>query len=175
MAAKKAVKELMIDVFEYPHIPYWFTIRQAVGIMKKTVIDSQKCMYPQVILVFDEKYNLMGTLTIRDILRGLAPRLLEHKAMVDAEVTSVEENALAGLEESLFGAESKKLSGKPINEIMAPVNAFVSPDDSVVKAVFIMEQMNIQVLPVLESKKKLVGIVRMMDVFEQVSNMILER
>ncbi len=175
MANGKTVKEVMIDVFEYPHMPYWFTIRQAIGIMKKSVIDAQKCVYPQVILAFDEKYNLMGTLTIRDILRGLGPRPVKAKAMADADVTFIDEKSLAEVEASLFGTESKKLAEKPISEIMVPVKAFVSPADSVVKAAFLMEHLNIQVLPVLEDKKKLVGIVRMMEVFQEVSNLILEK
>jgi CBS domain-containing protein len=175
MTDRTVVKELMIDVFEYPHMPYWFTIRQAVGIMKKTVIDAQKYIYPQVILVFDEKYNLIGTLTIRDILRGLVPGLLVPGSAADAEVTPAEEKAIAGIEASLSGAGSKKLSEKPISEIMRPVSVSVSPEDSVVRAAFLMECRNIQVLPVLENNKKLVGIVRMMEVFQEVSRGILEK
>jgi CBS domain-containing protein len=198
MADHGAVRELMIDVFEYPHMPYWFTIRQAIGIMMKTVIDAEKCMYPQVILVFDEKYSLMGTLSIRDILRGLAPRLRKTDAMADLNAY-LDENALADLDSVLFSPESKKLLEKPIVEIMTPVNVFLSPEDSVVKAAYLMEHLNIQVLPVgesakesaspwtlmeqlniqvqpaLEDKKSLVGIVRMIDVFQQVSHMILEK
>jgi len=175
MPDKKSVKELMIDVFEYPHMPYWFTLRQAVGIMKKTVIDAKKCMYPQVILVFDEKYNLMGTLTIRELLRGLAPLLLKPDAAGNSEGTYPDEKTIADLEESLFSAESKQLAEKPISEIMAPLKASISPNDSVIKAAFLMEHQNIQVLPVLENNKKLVGIIRMMDVFQEVSNRVLEK
>ena len=175
MADSKAVRELMVDVFEYPHMPFWFTIRQAVGIMKKTVIDVQKCVYPQIILVFDEKYNLIGTLTIRDILRGLVPGLLAPEIAVDAGVTSAEADALADIESSLSGAEVKKRLEKPISEIMKPVRVSVSLEDSVVKAAFLMERRNIQVLPVLEGKKKLVGIVRMIEVFREISNIVLEK
>jgi CBS domain-containing protein len=175
MADRTVVKELMIDVFEYPHMPYWFTIRQAAGIMKKTVIDAQKYIYPQVILVFDEKYNLIGTLNIRDILRGLVPALVAPGSSADAEVAPVEENAIAVIKASLSGIESKKRSEKPISEIMKSVNVSVSPDDSVVKAAFLMERRNIQVLPVLEHNKKLVGIIRMMEVFQEVSRGILEK
>jgi CBS domain-containing protein len=175
MANGRAVKDVMIDAFEYPHMPYWFTIRQAVGIMKKSVIESQKCVYPQIILVFDEKYNLMGSLTIRDILRGMEPRLLQPKAMTEADVTYVDEKALAGIEASLFSAEAKQLAEKPISDIMVPARIFVTPEDSVVKAAFLMERLNIQVLPVLEDGKKLAGVVRMIEVFEEVADIILAK
>lgn len=177
MSGRKTVKELMIDVFEYPHIPYWSTIRQAVGVMKKAVVDTGKCTYPLVILVFDEKYNLIGTLTMRDILRGLAhgPGKIQTNTDIEDVPPAVDERAFADFEASLVSLESKQLAKKLISEIAAPLKASVSPDDSVVKAAFLMERLNIQVLPVIENKKKLVGIVRMMEVFREVSNMILEK
>jgi CBS domain-containing protein len=175
MADSKALKELMIDVFEYPHMPYWFTIRQAVGIMKKTVIDVQKCIHPQLILVFDEKYNLIGTLSIRDILRGLVPGLPVPLLAEDAKVTPDEEDAIAEIEASLSGADTKKLLEKPISEIMKPVRVSVSLEDTIAKAAFLMERRNIQVLPVLENNKKLVGVVRMIEIFREVSGMIMEK
>ncbi len=175
MADSKAVKELMIDVFEYPHMPYWFTIRQAIGIMKKTVIEAQKCVHPQVILVFDEKYILIGTLSVRDLLRGLTPGILTPESEVRRIEACADEGVLAGLEANLCSAESKKLLEKPISEIMEPVNSSVSPEDSMIKAACLMESRNIQVLPVLENKKKLVGIVRMMEVFQTITGMVLEK
>ena len=81
MADGKLVKDVMIGIFEYPHIPYWFTINQAVRIIKVSFISSKKYPEPMAILVFDEKYNLMGTLTLKDILRGLEPRFMQsHRA-----------------------------------------------------------------------------------------------
>src|SRR5512136_2207208 len=131
MADGKTAKELMIDVFEYPHMPYWFTIRQAVGIMKRTVIDVQKCIHPQLILVFDEKYNLIGTLSIRDILRGLVPGLLAPMPAGDAKVNADDNNALADVEARLHAADTKKLLEKPISEIMQSISVSITPEDSV--------------------------------------------
>ena len=37
MPHEKKVKELMIPLTDYPHIPYWFTIKQAVAIAQKVV------------------------------------------------------------------------------------------------------------------------------------------
>ena len=78
----KTVK-IMVDVFEFPHIPYWFSIRQAIGIIKKSVLESAKCVRPIVILVFDEKYNLVGTLTHINILKGIEPNFLKPVARAE--------------------------------------------------------------------------------------------
>ena len=34
MPHEKKVGELMIPLTDYPHIPYWFTIKQAIAIVK---------------------------------------------------------------------------------------------------------------------------------------------
>ena len=76
MATKRA-GDVMIPLEKYPHIPHWFTIRQAVAEMKKSVLEigGQKSL-PRSLLVFDEKYHLLGTVRRRDILRGLEPKFL---------------------------------------------------------------------------------------------------
>ena len=35
MAYPKTAKDLMIPLEDYPHIPYWFTIRQAMAILRE--------------------------------------------------------------------------------------------------------------------------------------------
>jgi CBS domain-containing protein len=93
----------------------------------------------------------------------------------DAKVTPDEEDAIADIEASLSGADTKKLLEKPISEIMKPVRVSVSLEDTIAKAAFLMERRNIQVLPVLENNKKLVGVVRMIEIFREVSGMIMEK
>lgn len=171
MSQSKAVQDLMIDVFEFPHVPYWFTIRQAIEIIKKSVLESVKCIRPVVILVFDEKYNLLGTLTHINILKGLEPRFL--KPSTKAQVPEENEVGLAVLWDSLFTAESKNLAEKPVSEIMVPVKFYVEKDDPITKAAYLMLRNDLILLPVLENKKKLVGVVRMIEVFDELSGAIL--
>lgn len=172
MAKAKSVKEVMIDVFEYPHVPYWFTIGQAIEIIRKSLMTGEKCYHPMAVLVFDEKYNLMGTVTVRDILKGLEPKL-KVSTFADAEISYVDEDVMTSYETSLFDTESKKNVEKPVSEIMIPAKTFVAPGDSVVKAAIMMVHNNVSMLPVLEDKKKLVGLVKMVEVFDEISNSIL--
>lgn len=73
----------------------------------------------------------------------------------------------------MFVEESKKLAEKPVSEIMVPAKTFVSPEDTVLKAAVLMSHHNLTVLPVLENKK-LVGLVRMIEAFDELSNTVLE-
>jgi Mg/Co/Ni transporter MgtE len=167
MSNKRVVKDLMKDVFDFPHIPYWFTVKQAIGIVKKSLLSSDKCHHPMAILVFDEKYNLMGTISLKDILKGLEPQFL--KATKKAQVHAEDESGLSALWEG-----SKEAAEKQVSEIMVPAKVFVQPNDPASKAAYLMLHNDLVLLPVLEDKKKFVGLVRMIEVFDEISNTILE-
>ena len=172
MSNSKAVKDLMIDVFEFPHIPYWFTIRQAIGIIKKSLLANEKYHHPMAILVFDEKYNLVGTLSLKDILKGLEPKFL--KTTTKAQVHAEDESGLSVLWDTLFNKESKEAAERPVSEVMITAKFFVQPGDPITKAAYLMVHKDLVLLPVLEDKKKFVGLVRMIEIFNELSDAILK-
>ncbi len=171
MSSGKAVKELMVDAFTFPHIPYWFTIKEAMWIIKKAFLEGEKCVRPMVVLVFDEKYNLVGTLTPRQVLRGLEPKFMKTSAKIEG--IAPDESLLSIIWDTLYYTESKNLSEYPVTEVMKPIQFFVEPDDPVTKASYIMIRNDLIVLPVLEKKKKLVGIITTLDIFTDLSNIVL--
>ena len=173
MESDKKIKDVMIGIFEYPHIPYWFSLDQAMRIIKVSFISTKKYPEPLALLVFDEKYNLLGTLTLRDILRGLEPQFM-RTPMEKAQVVDEDETALALVWDSLFAKESKDLAKKPVSEVMTPTKSFVEPTDPLTKAAYLMIHNNLVLLPVLENKKKFVGLVRMIEIFDELSEAILK-
>jgi Mg/Co/Ni transporter MgtE len=172
MSESKVVKDVMIGIFEYPHVPYWFSIGQAIRIVKVSFISTKKYPDPMAVLVFDEKYNLMGTLTLKDILKGLEPRFM--KPSEKAQGLKEDESALSLIWDTLFDKGSKELAEKPVSEIMVPAKYFVEPSDPLTKAAYLMLHHDLILLPVLEDKKKFVGLVRMIEVFDEISGAILK-
>lgn len=172
MHNNKQVKDIMINIFDYPHIPYWFSINQAIRIIKVSFLNIKKYLEPIAILVFDEKYNLLGTVTIRDILKSLEPKIFDRSEK--ANVSEEDETDISIAWETLFNKGSKEIGEKPVSEIMVPINKFVDPDDPIKKAAYLMLSHNLFLLPVLEHKKKLVGLVRMTELFDEISNRMME-
>lgn len=172
MSNKKVVKDLMIGIFEYPHIPYWFSIEQVMKIINVSFISTKKYPEPLAILVFDEKYNLMGTITLKDILKGLEPRFL--KPSLKAQMPELNEKDLTLIWATLFNSESKSLITRPVSDIMVPADYFVEPDDPITKAAYIILHHDLVLLPVLENKKKFVGLVRLVEIYAQISSEILK-
>jgi hypothetical protein len=172
MQNDKRIKNIMIGIFDYPHIPYWFSIGQAIKIIRVSFLNTKKFPDPMVILVFDEKYNLMGTLTLKDILSGFEPKFLKPGNKV--RFPEEDESALSRIWDTLFDQESKTIAEKPVSEIMAPARFFIEPDEPIRKAAYLMIAHDLVLLPVLENKKKLVGLVRMAEVFEEMSDIVLK-
>lgn len=157
MSDKKTVKEIMVGIADYSHVPYWFSISKAAKIVEVSFFGSKKRPEPMALLVFDEKYNLLGTVTLKDVLKGVEPNFLTPSPSLD----------------SLLSAESKEKAGRPVSEIMVPAKAFVEPDESVVKAAHLMIFNDLILLPVLENRKKFIGLVRMTEIFDELSKSIL--
>ena len=155
MAGVTSVREIMVDVFEYPHIPYWFTLRQAAGIIRNTLLGGEKHVHPLVVLVFDEKYNLVGMANLREIMKGLEPLWAAAPAS--------------------FGdtAVGKPVSEAPVATVMRSTEFFVEPGASVADAARIIVEHGLELVPVLEDRKKLIGVVRWQEVFQECSRAAL--
>ena len=166
MPDQKTAKDLMIPLVDYPHIPYWFTLRQAMAIVREAAVKFEGSFEPRAVLVFDEKYQLMGILTLRDIIKGLEPRFLKETELVKADPN------LAVLMGDLFGPGLKEASQKPVSEVMSPIKVTIQGNDPIAKAVFVMIQEGVGMMPVVQDGK-VTGMVRLSDLFKEISDMVL--
>ena len=166
MSNTKRVKELMIPLEDYPHIPYWFTLRQAMAIVREAAIKFEGSFEPRAILVFDEKYQLMGMLTLRDIIKGLEPRFMHETALVKSDPN------LTVLMGDLFGPGMREASQKPVSEVMSPIKITVQGSDPIAKALFLMIKEGVGVMPVIQDSN-VAGMVRLSDLFKEISGMVL--
>jgi CBS domain-containing protein len=168
MPYKKKVQEVMIPLQDYPHIPHWFTLRQAVAMVRESAIKYAGVFELRVVLVFNEQYQIVGLLTLRDLLKGLEPGFLKETDLVKVDPE------LAIVMGDLFGPGMKKQAERPVSEVMSPIKVSVKPDDSLAKALFLMIHENVGMMPVIGDNRVL-GMVRLTDLFQEVSQAILEK
>ena len=166
MSDTKKVKELMITLEDYPHIPYWFTLRQAMAIVREAAIKFEGSFEPRAVLVFDEKYQLMGILTLRDVIKGLEPRFLHETALIKTDPS------LTVMMGDLFGPGLREASQKPVSEVMSPIKVTIQGSDPIAKAIFLMIKENVGMMPVIQGSK-VAGMVRLSDLFKEISDMVL--
>jgi CBS domain-containing protein len=166
MPNQKKVKDLMIHLEDYPHIPYWFTLRQAMAIVREAAIKFEGSFEPRAVLVFDEKYQLMGILTLRDIIKGLEPRFLKETNLIKMDPS------LTVLLGDLLGPQMKENSQRPVSEVMSPIQVTVDGDAPIIKALYLMIKENVGMMPVIQDTK-VAGMIRMSDLFGEIAEVVL--
>ncbi len=171
----KCAGDIMIPLEDYPHIPYWFTLRQAIAAIEKSEISFRgKKSLPRALLVFDEKYQLTGIVRRRDILGGLEPSFLAKKPTA-GERKLFDVDVDPDLAELSFAKDIESIKERAevhISEVMAPIIGTVNHGDHLSKIIYVMLSKDIHLLPVTKNGK-VVGVVRSVDVFNEVADLLL--
>ena len=174
MSNAKKVRDLMVEITEYPHIPYWLSVREAIFLIRSTYDEKSGLGIHRMVLVFDEKYQLLGVLTLEKLLIGIEPKFLRknekspYQGLGDGDYAG-----LSALLEGTFAEGCKEEAKKPVSEIMMPIKAKVDVNDSIPKAAFIMIQADVSLIPVMEGKI-VRGVLRMSDVFNELTKIVVE-
>lgn len=172
----KQVREIMVPLETYPHIPYWFTLRQAIAEMEPSVFDSNAKKSPSrmSLLVFDEKYQLLGMVRRRDLMRGLDPEALQGAALDFRKKLSHPEKDSSS-QKPFFDRLMKTIQERAetlVSDAMLPVKATVDQEDSIISVVYEMVEKDLSFVSVLQNKE-VVGIVCIEDVFHEVARLVL--
>ncbi|MCF8051932.1 MAG: CBS domain-containing protein [Desulfobacterales bacterium] len=154
---QKRLRDLLIPLSDYPHMPYWGTLREAIAQLNVAYETGH-----HTILVFDEAYKLVGILSQKDILKGMVPKFAQHYS-----------EGVPVFWDDLLAAGSEKRLKLPIQEFMSRVKATGEAEDSILKAAHVLLQENVYLLPVMEGQK-LIGVVRMGDLFQEITNTVLK-
>ena len=174
MSNARKVKELMVKITEYPHIPYWLSVRDAISMIHSAYGERPGPGEPRMVLVFDEKYQLQGLLTLKNLLTGIEPGFLRkdekspYQGLTDRDLAS-----LSALAEGTFSEKCKEEARKPVSEVMTAIRARVDVNDSVAKAAFVMLQADVSLVPVMDGEK-IAGVLRMSDVFNELTKIVSE-
>jgi CBS-domain-containing membrane protein len=173
VAMDKRAEDLMIPLDEYPHIPYWFSLRQTIAELESAeiVIKGRKSL-PRWVLVFDEKYRLMGSVRRRDILRGLEPGFLSDRPIESRKnLFSIKTDPnLSELSPDRVLEGMRKQADRPVSDVMRPIKTTVQHDDHLIKIIYELVDNNVSMIPVLKDDR-VVGVIRSADVLAEVARM----
>ncbi len=168
-------EEIMVPLDSYPHVPYWFSLRQAIGSMAKAHLEIDNRMsLPRVVLVFDEQYQLMGLLRRRDILRGLGRNALqdttEHAGETDPTLMRDRTKVTYSNEE--LPEQLRERADRPVSEVMTPIRISVPASMPISDLIDYMVYNDVAVIPVIK-ENSVVGIVRSTDVLHHVGQLLM--
>lgn len=170
----RRVGEIMIPLGDYPHLPVWSSMLEAIKMMRVEIDFRGSKTLPRVLLLFDLDGSIAGTIRRRDLMRGLEPPILQGQSLqqrlkfFDIEV----DPHLAELWPSRWVEGFREQVNRPVTDVMRSIKWTIDSDELVANAVYEMIQNDLIILPVVE-ERKVVGVIRTVDVFHELAELVL--
>jgi len=171
---KTIVKDLMIPLESYPHVTYEDSLLQAMKTIEENWIEigNQKTL-PFVILVFGKTNNLVGMASLNNILRGLEPNYLIKRSLIEKLLREERSPEQAEIQLKRAIRRIMEHSERRIGEVMFPIEATIEYNEHIFKAFNVVSECKISLIPVI-NEGKVVGVVRSVDIFHEISEMLLK-
>lgn len=170
----RRVRDVMIPIDRYPSVRDLAPLRQAVEIIEGAHLEVQRRRsLPRCLLVFDGIGVLVGYVRRRDIMRGLEPKFLVSRPLeyrrklfevdVDPNLSELTyDRVVRGIREQ---------ASRPVSDVMRPIEAILSADDHVMKAIYEMVALDLSLVPVVDGRE-LVGVIRSVDAFHEMAQIL---
>ena len=163
------VKDHLIPLDRYPHLHEDQSLHDAVEIIRSYTAGAAERLRYSALLVLDGKHQLVGRVTMQDIVLGIDPRFTGLAEVKKYEGKKTDATNLVILWEDSFFEECSKRGTKKIVDFMSPIKHTVKGDDSLLKALSIMLSANETVLPVVEGDR-VVGVIRLEEIFKAITS-----
>ncbi|MBI5489055.1 MAG: CBS domain-containing protein [Deltaproteobacteria bacterium] len=174
MTSKRA-GEIMIPLDRFPHIPYWFTLRQAMAELSGVGPDQTLRCPCGIVLVFSAQNQLLGMLRAQDILGGLRPRLTSSAAENRADRAfdvAVDPNLFRFYEYERSVGKLPEQIERPVMEFMQPLTTTVAVDDDLLQTAYLMIHEGLDQVPVLQDNR-IVGLVSALDALRHIARLVV--
>jgi CBS domain-containing protein len=171
MSLSLPIRDICVPLSEYPHVADTSTLRDAFAVLLAGFASGRRYRH---VLVLNADSQLVGLLGMRDILRGLFPDYLRSRELKHHAQEPVPDfPALTLIWAETCRSQCKEAAMRPVAGFMGAVPATVASDDPLTKAAYLMVTHDVSMLPVVDGGR-LVGVVRMIDVFNQAAKAVLD-
>ncbi len=169
---EKKVMEVMIPISEYTTIHEKSTLKEAIIELKKSFkakIATSRLMETghRSVLIVDDREEIKGILTIRDMLDMIMPGYLS--APKPSLADSIEYSPMFWT--GMFSHGITQVKDKCISEVMSPSPISIDGDSNLMEAAYLMLFRNERRLVVTQSGKN-AGIIREQDLFFEMERLI---
>lgn len=144
------VSKLMIHRNEWPQFRAATKIKDAIKILRILSEDDKLLQGHDKPLVLDDDYTLLGFVHLTDLLRNV-----RHLCDVSGKACEL----------------GKAVN--PVKDLVTPFPSHVEPEDSILKALDIMTNHRISLVPVI-SEGKLKGLIQLSDIFNTVARLLFD-
>ena len=177
---KKNVGDVMLSLDEYATITSGCTIGEALIAMNKAQLGMTYDRHQhRAVLVLDESGTVIGKLTHWSVLRSLESGLLQGEDLASLDRAGLSPDFIGRLKHQtrIFEGSLKRtcrMAGRVrVEDAMVPVAESISEDAPLAEAIRQLVALHAQSL-LVQRRGKVVGILRLCDVFEEVADCIRE-
>lgn len=160
------IRDLIIPVDRYPHLNEEQTLQEAIQTVMSFRAEQQERLHYVILFVINNQNQLVGKLSMLDIMHGLAPRLIEATKVDKFEGKGAEYPNLSFLYEDSTFAKCGENQHKAIKPLIQPIDFSFPADTHTLKALIMMSYRNDFTVPVTENGT-LIGILRLEEIFTE--------
>ncbi|MCF8056158.1 MAG: CBS domain-containing protein [Desulfocapsa sp.] len=158
------IRDIIIPLDRYPHLNENQTLQEAIqAFMAFRAGEQDRLRYAELLVVNDQN-QLVGKLSLIDILHGLVPRLVDASGSGKFEGKDTEYPNLAHLYEEKTFAGCGKNQEKSIKPLQRTIKFSLPADTPILKALVMMTHRNDFNVPVTENGN-IIGVLRLEEIF----------
>lgn len=159
------IRDIVIPLDRYPQLNEKQTLQEAIQAFKTFRAEQQDHPCYAGLLVVNDQNQLVGKLSLIDIMHGLAPRLVDASNVEKFEGKDAEYPNLAFLYEDSTVAECGKNQQKSVKSLLQAIDFSLPADTHILKALVMMTHRNDFNVPVTEDGT-IIGILRLEEIFK---------
>jgi CBS domain-containing protein len=144
------VSKLMIPRNEWPQLRADASVRDAIKVLRIVSEDRKLEHGYSTPLVLDDNYNLMGFVHLSGLLKSVQPYCLQPDGPCELDKAT-----------------------EQLKELVVPFAGTVEENDSILKALDIMMDQGVSLVPVM-GEGKLKGIIKLSDIFNTVAALLFD-
>lgn len=175
----ECVKDIMAHVDEYQTVDMDAPLCEVLSLLRKNYELIQARIpgkYHKTILVTDSSGNIVGKLSLYDLIRGLVPETAKKPELSKGYYRSLSMRAdevadeIGAVQQRFQWLTTKFLdlvkqeTQKKVRDVMSPLHPLLHEEDTINKAVYVMFKENIR-QPAVVRDNRIVGIVNLIDIF----------
>lgn len=166
----RQVRDIHIPLGDLPYLHQDATVREAFALLHRQHA-SGGWRYRHL-LVFDADETLVGSISLRDLMRALMPPYLKTNLASQYSGPLPDDASLSVIWQESFQSRCQYLAEAQVSKYMATVLDTVQADAPLTRAAYLMVAHQVDMLPVLEGEQ-VIGIVRIVDIFNQAAEKVL--
>ncbi|MBN1932653.1 MAG: CBS domain-containing protein [Desulfobacterales bacterium] len=185
MENEKRVKDIMNPIEEYSTVDVEAHLCEALSILKKNHENIKSCAvgtFHKTIFVTDASKNIIGKLSMYDLIRGLVPEsakkpaLRAYRAILSSRAEAVADEVgeiqkrFKWLDNTFFDLVKQEVNTK-IKDCMSPVQAILKEEDTLNWAIYSMFRVN-EREPLVVRDGKIVGVINLMNIFGELLDIV---